>query len=539
MKLIQLPVYALLLTMGGLSCSDAILDKQPIDKLSEDAVWSDPRLVETYVNSKYQDMTWGFQEVMWSSLSDESMFKHDYGTHAINKGEVTADNNPSFYADIWGRNYLYIRDANVFFERIKSTTMDEKLKSRLTGEMTFLRAMRYFDLLRNYGGVPIITKVYNLSDDFTTGVARATIEQTVDYIVKELDAAAALLPMKHSGPDVGRATKGACMALKARTLLYGASPLYTNTATGDVAKYTKAAEAAKAVVDLGQYSLYPNYAQVFTAIRNQEVILDEARIRRSGWQWMERFNGPNGFGGWAGNMPSQTLIDEYETADGKLITETGSTYNAQEPYKNRDPRLAATILYNGTMYRSRALETFVPGGKDTKDGIEPWNTSLTGYYLRKFMYEDASISDGDNYGNNHWVFMRYGEVLLNYAEALNESGKTAEAYAPANQVRVRAKMPVLPAGLSQTQMREKLRHERQIELAYEEHRFYDVRRWKIAMVTDNKPIRGADIRKDASGKLTYTYQTIQERKFMEKHYWLPIPIKEVQANSKITQNPLY
>ena len=539
MKLIQLPVYALLLTMGGLSCSDAILDKQPIDKLSEDAVWSDPRLVETYVNSKYQDMTWGFQEVMWSSLSDESMFKHDYGTHAINKGEVTADNNPSFYADIWGRNYLYIRDANVFFERIKSTTMDEKLKSRLTGEMTFLRAMRYFDLLRNYGGVPIITKVYNLSDDFTTGVARATIEQTVDYIVKELDAAAALLPMKHSGPDVGRATKGACMALKARTLLYAASPLYTNTATGDVAKYTKAAEAAKAVVDLGQYSLYPNYAQVFTAIRNQEVILDEARIRRSGWQWMERFNGPNGFGGWAGNMPSQTLIDEYETADGKLITETGSTYNAQEPYKNRDPRLAATILYNGTMYRSRALETFVPGGKDTKDGIEPWNTSLTGYYLRKFMYEDASISDGDNYGNNHWVFMRYGEVLLNYAEALNESGKTAEAYAPANQVRVRAKMPVLPAGLSQTQMREKLRHERQIELAYEEHRFYDVRRWKIAMVTDNKPIRGADIRKDASGKLTYTYQTIQERKFMEKHYWLPIPIKEVQANSKITQNPLY
>ena len=394
-------------------------------------------------------------------------------------------------------------------------------------------------LLRNYGGVPIITKVYNLSDDFTTGVARATIEQTVDYIVKELDAAAALLPMKHSGPDVGRATKGACMALKARTLLYGASPLYTNTATGDVAKYTKAAEAAKAVVDLGQYSLYPNYAQVFTAIRNQEVILDEARIRKSGWQWMERFNGPNGFGGWAGNMPSQTLIDEYETADGKLITETGSTYNAQEPYKNRDPRLAATILYNGTMYRSRALETFVPGGKDTKDGIEPWNTSLTGYYLRKFMYEDASISDGDNYGNNHWVFMRYGEVLLNYAEALNESGKTAEAYAPANQVRVRAKMPVLPAGLSQTQMREKLRHERQIELAYEEHRFYDVRRWKIAMVTDNKPIRGADIRKDASGKLTYTYQTIQERKFMEKHYWLPIPIKEVQANSKITQNPLY
>ena len=539
MKLKQLTIYALLLMLGGASCKDSILDKQPIDKLSEDAVWSDPKLVETYVNSKYQDMTWGFQEVMWSSLSDESMFKHDYGTHAINRGEVTATNNPGYYADIWGRNYSYIRDANVFFEKIKTTTMDEKLKARLNGEMTFLRAVRYFDLLRSYGGVPIITKVYGLSDDFTTGVERATIEGTVDYITKELDAAAALLPLKHTGADVGRATKGACMALKARVLLYAASPLYTNTATGDVAKYAKAADAAKAVIDLGQYSLYPDYGPLFTTIRNQEVILDEAHIRKSGWQWLERFNGPNGFGGWAGNMPNQTLVDEYETADGKMITSAGTSYTANDPYTNRDPRLAATILYNGAMYHGRAIETFLPGGKDTKDGIEPWNTSLTGYYIRKFMYEDASLSDGDNYGNNHWIFMRYGEVLLNYAEALNESGKTADAYAPANMIRARAKMPALPVGLSQAQMRDRLRHERQIELAYEEHRFYDVRRWKIAMTTDVKPVVGADIRKDASGKMTFAYQTIQTRSFLEKHYWLPIPIKEVQVNTKIAQNPGY
>ncbi len=145
--------------------------------------------------------------------------------------------------------------------------------------------------------MPIITKVYGLADDFTTGVERATIEGTVDYITKELDAAAALLPLKHTGADVGRATKGACLALKARVLLYAASPLYTNTATGDVAKYAKAADAAKAVIDLEQYSLYPDYGPLFTTIRNQEVILDEAHIRKSGWQWLERFNGPNGFGG--------------------------------------------------------------------------------------------------------------------------------------------------------------------------------------------------------------------------------------------------
>ncbi len=533
--------YAVMVAMTALvtaSCKEAILDKQPIDKLSEDAVWGDAKLIEAFVNSKYQDMTWGFQEVMWSSLSDESMFKHDYGTHAINRGEVTAANNPSYFSDVWGRNYGYIRDANVFFEKIKDAKMDAALKTRLTGEMKFIRAVRYFDLLRNYGGVPLVTKVYGLSDQFDD-VERATIDQTVDFILKDLDEAAGLLPLAHTGVDVGRATKGASLALKARVLLYAASPLYTNTATGDVAKWKKAADAAQAVVDLKQYSLYPTYKELFTTIRNPEVILDEAHIRTSGWLWLERYNGPNGFGGWAGNMPNQALIDDYETADGKAITEAGSGYNANDPYSKRDPRLAATFLYNGAMYHGRAIETFLPGGKDTKDGIEPWNTSLTGYYIRKFMYEDASISDGDNYGNNHWIFSRYGEILLNYAEAINEAEGPAKAYPAVNAVRKRADMPDLPAGLTQAQMRERLRHERRIELAYEEHRFYDVRRWKIAVETDSKPITGIDIRKDASGKLTYTSQTIQERKFLEKHYWLPIPLKEVQANAKIKQNPGY
>jgi starch-binding outer membrane protein, SusD/RagB family len=532
--------FAVLLTIGAISwsCSSAILDKQPIDKLSEDAVWGDVSLVEAYVNSKYQDMTWGFQEVLWSCFTDESMFKHDYGTHAVNRGEVTAANNPGYFESVWVRNYAYIRDANIFFEKIGSVKGDAAQINRMKGEMTFIRAMRYFDLLRSYGGVPLITKSYGLSDDFAAGIERSTIDQTVEFIVKECDAAAALLPASFSGSNVGRATKGACLALKARTLLYAASPLYAGG--NDVAKWKKAADANQAVMDLKQYSLNPDYSKTFLDIRNPEIILDEAHIRQSGWLWLERYNGPNGFGGWAGNMPSQTFVDEFEMTNGKMITEAGSGYNPQEPYKNRDPRFDATILYNGSQYKGRAIETFLPGGKDTKDGIEPWNTSLTGYYIRKFMYESASLSNDDNTtGNNHWPFFRYGETLLNYAEAINEAEGPAKAYAAIDMVRARAKMPALAAGLSQAQMREKIIHERMIELSFEEHRFFDVRRWKIAEVVGQRPTRGVDIRKAADGKLTYAYQTIQERKFLPQHYWMPIPIKEVNANSKIKQNPNY
>ncbi len=544
----QLYTLLLLATLSVAGCSHDILDKQPIDRLSGDVVWTDPNLVATFVTSKYRDLGFGFNwngdEIMWASMSDESMFKHDYGVWTINKSELSPSNlgilgsgateyngnlNP------WAKNYRYIKDANTFFERITAVpNLSTEQRNQLTGEMKFLRAFRYFDLVRNYGAVPLITQTFTLDSDFGQ-VSRNTVGECVQFIVKEADEAAALLPVSYAETDLGRATKGAALALKARMLLYATSPTY-----GSAATFAQAAAAAKAVLDLKQYTLYPDYGQLFLTPRNPEIILDRAQTTATdSYLGLERWNGPNGYGGWAGNMPTQNLVDAYETMDGRTISDPASGYDPQNPYVNRDPRFYATVLYNGAPYRGRAVETFTPGGKDSPDGPEPFNTSLTGYYLRKFINEGRAFSAPVG-SQSPWIYFRLGEVLLNYAEAQNEAaGPDAGVYDAVNQIRARAKMPALPAGLTTMQMRDRIRHERQVELAYEEHRYYDVRRWRIADQTENQPARGISITRDANGKFTYTPISAQERRFAERNYYLPIPLKEVQANSKLLQNPGY
>ncbi|RYF63926.1 MAG: RagB/SusD family nutrient uptake outer membrane protein [Cytophagaceae bacterium] len=328
------------------------------------------------------------------------------------------------------------------------------------------------------------------------------------------------------------------LALKARMLLYAASPLYAGT--NDIARWKTAAQAARAVLDLGLYQLYPSYQQLFLTPNNSEVIFNRlASQQGDGFQNLERWNGPNGYGGWGGNVPTQNLVDDYETMDGLPITAAGSGYDPQNPYVNRDPRLAATILYNGAPYRGRAVETFRPGGLDSPDGPESFNTSPTGYYLRKFMNESRDFGSASG-SQAPWIYFRLGEIILNYAEAQNEAiGPDASVYIAINQIRTRASMPALPAGLTQAQMRERIRQERQVELAFEEHRYYDVRRWKIAPTTENLPIRRANIIKEGSGKLRYEYPSVQERRFSDRNYFLPIPLKETQANPSLVQNPGY
>lgn len=544
--------YILILStlLGAGGCSHDLLDKAPVDRITSEVVWSDAALVQTFVNSKYRDLGFGFNwngdELMWASASDESLFSHDYGMWAINKGELTPTNltilssGPGEYngnMNPWSKNYRYIREANVFFERIAGVPMDSSLRQRLTGEMTFLRAFRYFDLIRNYGGVPLITRTYALGDDYNA-VQRATLAESINFVVSEADKAAALLPLSYSGADLGRATKGAALALKARMLLYAASPLYA--AASDPARWTAAAVAARAVIDLGIYQLYPNYQQLFLTANNSEIIFNRIETQQGdGFLNLERWNGPNGYGGWGGNVPTQNLVDAYDMDNGLPIQDAASGYDPQKPYANRDPRLYATVLFNGASYRGRAIEIFQPGGLDSPDGPEAFNTTPTGYYLRKFMTESRDFGDA-NGSQAPWVYFRLGEMLLNYAEAQNEAtGPDGSVYAAVNQLRARASMPALPAGLTQAEMRERIRRERQVELAYEEHRYYDVRRWKIAGTTENKPAGGVKVAKDAAGTLQYNYQTVQERRFADRNYFLPIPFKETQSNPQLQQNPGY
>lgn len=538
---------ALLSTAG---CSHDILDKAPVDRITADVVWTDPNLVQTFVNSKYRDLGFGFNwngdELMWASASDESLFSHDYGMWAINKSEITPSNlailgsEPTEYngnMNPWSKNYRYIRDANVFFDRINAVPMDSSLRRQLTGEMTFLRAFRYFDLVRNYGGVPLLTRVFTLGDDYST-VERATLDESINFVVTEADKAAALLPISYSGANLGRASKGAALALKARMLLYAASPLYAGT--NDPTRWQAAAQAAQAVIDLGVYQLYPNYQQLFLTPNNAEIIFNRIETQQGdSYLNLERWNGPNGYGGWGGNVPTQNLVDAYDMDNGIPIQEAGSGYDPQNPYVHRDPRLYATVLYNGAPYRGRTIEIFQPGGLDGPDGPEAFNTTPTGYYLRKFISESRDLGDA-NGSQAPWVYFRLGEMLLNYAEARNEAaGPDASVYAALNQLRARVAMPALPTGLSQDQLRARIWQERQVELAYEEHRYYDVRRWRIAGTTENRPVGGVRATQDAGGKLQYTYQTVQERRFGDRNYFLPIPLKETQVNPKLIQNPGY
>ncbi len=545
------------------ACRKDFLTIQPTDRVSEGAILSDSLLFEDYVYGRYvgirlQDKEGdgtnpgfgrGFEYAMWSSLTDESIYNNDDNTWLVQRG-LLAPENTGIAGTIWGRSYRGIRDCNFAISNISKVAMSAERRNRLTGELKFIRAFRYHDIIRNYGAAILMgDSAYNLNDNLQDEALfkRASLKESIDYAVAQLDEAAALLPLDNDDKWLlGRATKGAALALKSRLLLYAASPLY---ATGD---WQAAVTAAQAVIGLNKYSLYTGgYGNLFLNGDNSEAIFERLYTKNAGHTHLEIANGPNSYGGWGGNLPVQNLVDDYQMDNGKFITDGTSGYDAQNPYVNRDKRFYETILYNGAPYRGSTIETFLPGGKDSKDGPDNWNTSKTGYYLKKFMNDSYPLQNPwGNAGFQPWYYIRYAEVLLNFAEAANEaygadvvpSGSTLSARTAVNLVRQRTgvNMPALASGLSQTQMRDAIRYERRVELAFEEHRFYDVRRWKIAEVTENKPAGGITVTKSGS---TYTYATkvaLDGRKFETRHYWLPIPRAEIQAsNNKITQNSGY
>lgn len=538
------------------SCKKDFLDVTPTDRVSDEAITGDSTLFESFVINRYLGTRLvdkeaegtlpgfgrGFEYSLWSSVTDESIYNNDDNTWIIQKGQLSPE-NLGISQSFWGRSYRSIRECNYALSVLDKVNMSAGHKNLLMAEIKFIRAFRYQDLIRNYGGVPLIgDKVYQITDDLTDPALfkRATIAECIQYATAQLDEAAAMLPLRNSGSWLqGRATKGAALALKSRLLLYAASPLY-NAGT-----WANAAAAAKAVMDLNAYTLHPDYQKLFlTPNNNSEIIF--ARYYTVGARHvpLEISNGGNGYDGWGGNLPLQNMVDAYDMFNGKPITDATSGYNPQDPYKNRDPRFYATILYNGAPYRGRNVETFIPGGLDSKDGPSNWNTSKTGYYLRKFIDEKMPINNPWNIaGLQPWIYFRYGEILLNYAEAQNEAvGPDASVYNALNAIRSRQTvgMPAITPGLTKDQMRTQIMKERQVELAYEEHRFYDVRRWKIAEITENKPAQGIVITK-AGNNLSYSSKiALDGKKFETKHYWLPIPRAEIQASgNKLQQNTGY
>lgn len=538
-------IYILVVFATLSSCN--MLELKPLDKLSDGDTWSDAALVQLYVNANYNAILHGYADDVLAAASDESYDLHNHGNmFVLQKGEVSADNVSmlSGRVNYWQLGFSQIRNMNVFFSKIEGAPVAEDAKSVMIGEMKFLRAFVYANLIWRYGGVPIITKVYELNDDYS--LSRDSYDACVEFIVKELDEAIELLPAKQPASQLGRASGDASKALKSRVLLYAASKL--NNASNDKSKWEKASEAASELLEA--YTLYPDYQSLFLK-DNDEIIWARyfTQATATDYNWKNGRNGDEG-GNYQG--PTQNLVNAYEMKDtgllpyvmqenGTLTLNPQSGYDPNDPYEGRDPRFYATILHDESMWMGRETETF-KGGKDSPESsIQPWNASLTGYALKKFMNEDIPPTGNTEKPTNPWIYFRYAEILLNYAEAEFELGNEQIAREYLNKVRARSSVNMPPVVDGGAKLKERIQNERRVELAFEEHRFYDVRRWMIAEKTANMDLLKINIKKQADGKKSYMIGVLSsERDFRKQHYRLPIPRAEIEKSlNTLEQNPDY
>lgn len=473
-------------------------------------------------------------------------------------GGITPLFNPD---DAWVLCYEGIRKSTIFIANFPVVQMrDESLKQAWLSEARFIRAFFYFELLKRYGGVPLMgDQVRGLDDDLE--IPRSSFAECVDYILSEIEMALpGLRPDPVNRADEGRVTKSAALALKARVLLYAASPLFNGGNIGgsaqekllvgydsyDPERWRLAAEAARAVIDLNVFELHPDLVDIFLLQQNddrgqnKEVIWARLNGRSKN---IEETNAPVGYpsagvNGPGRTSPTQGLVDAFPMQNGLPIDDPASGYDANNPYANRDPRLTATIFYNGAMWFNRPVETF-EGGADKPGGTIV--QTRTGYYMRKFMgrYETRTPPYQDELHN--YVVFRYAEILLNYAEALNEYlGPVPEVYEAVEAIRERAGLVPfeLPAGLSKDDMRKLIRNERRIELAFEEQRYWDIRRWKIAEEAYGPQEGMRMIMNRATGAINYQRTNVREAQFIApKMYLYPIPYNEYVKNDNMIQNP--
>lgn len=537
-------IIYILVTVFVLNACD-VLDMKPLDKVSDADVWEDSALIELYVNASYNSINHEFSQHMLSDASDETYCIHNWGSlWTVQRGEMTSDNVTGISEKInyWKQAYGNIRTINVFFDKIADAPVESALKDRMKGEMKFIRAWIYANLIWRYGGVPLITGLFELNQDYK--VERASYSDCVDFIVKELDEAISLLPAKSISENLGRATGNACMALKARVLLYAASK--QNNPSHSKEKWEAAAQATKAVLDAG-YSLCNDYQSVFLE-DNAEIIFARYFTQANSTDFM-LWNGRNGSNGFTGENPTQNLVNAYEMINGELPylneelplrVNPASGYDESNPYAGRDPRFAASILYDGSVWAGRETETWHGGLDSPESSIGSWNASKTAYAFKKFMVESIPPAGSSVKPDNPWIFFRLAEFYLNYAEIMYELGNDDVAREYLNKVRSRQSVQMPPVTASGDKLRDKIRNERRVELAFEGHRFFDVRRWGIADETENRDLLAMNIQKKDDGTKTYEITLLLKRSFLKQHYLVPIPRTEIDKSEKsLVQNTGY
>lgn len=533
------------------------LDMAPEENLNESKIFTDYNLFRQYADHTYSYIP-GHLGRMWngliSDLGDESRSSGSSSTTVFNTGawgggKSSEDLAKNEVAVMWDNLYTGIRKANMCLNNIdKVTNFPEGIKERYIGEMHFLRAFLYFELIKRWGGVPIVPQDIDLNGNLD--LPRESYEKCVDYIVENCSIAASILPEKHADYDNGRATKGAALALKSRTLLYAARPLHNPT--NDVEKWKAAARAAKDVIDLGLYSLYKPYEKLFFEPICDEIILNRPRAKVSGrtghtdgGEFYVRFYFTQGFDGWTGDFVTQNMVDKFEDSNGYPINHPKTIYNPDDPYANRDPRLDKCIMRDGRQWCGRETEFWVDengaAGRDRGDRY----VNRLGYTCIKY-WPDGFRRYGGSTTYLNYIFFRYAEILLNFAEAQNEVGGPESSLDGLSvrqvltDLRDRVGQKPVPVDISGSTeaMRERIWNERAVELCFEEHRWYDVLSWhKGVEFFNDQPIYGMNITKKNDGTKVYSTYKYQDPIFKEHMHLYPIPYDEVYKSTQLKQNP--
>ncbi|MDO5981298.1 RagB/SusD family nutrient uptake outer membrane protein [Flavivirga spongiicola] len=525
MKKTTILFFLVSLTILQFSCDSDSIDLDPQGAISSDVVFTDPAFAETYLNAVYNGVPHGFSApdgwYMLTSATDdaENSYPWPSSNTKFNTANITSENSP--FNGLWNNAYFQIRRLNNFIQNYDQLEGADAVNNRLKGEAHFLRGYFYSLLLKTFSGVPIITVPQELADDLL--VSRNTKEETLNFIVSEFDTAAGFFENAETKSST-RGSWDAAIAIKARVLLYEG-------------KYAESAVASKLVLDNTSRSLDSDYQSVFVNNDATEVIFDTQFSDPDKGHWGNLFNTPKSSGavsGWGGTGPTQNLVDQYEMqATGLLPSEAGSGYDINNPYDGRDPRFEASIIHDGTEWKGDVF-FHRPGGNA---GIATsGDFTRTGYSMKKMIQEDTNHNDRST---QHWIHIRLAEVYLNYAEALIESGASLGLAVDAiNAVRTRSSMPDIGLG-SQSELRIRVRRERRVELAFEEHRFWDIRRWGIAGTPEVLTIYRVDM--DTDGNLIDDGKEIWETRDwnVEAGGLFPIPQSERDKNTNLTQNDGY
>jgi hypothetical protein len=533
---------------------DNFLNVPPKGSLTDATTFSSESNADLFVNDIYKQLPDIYNEdQVMDQYTDNDFAGASWmiGQSIVRSNAISPNNIPSgpMNSFNWALNYSIIRKCNVFLQEAakNKSNFSATWYTQRVGEVTFLRAYFYSILYTNYGGLPLIITPLDNADGSNIFVSRSTADQTASFIETDCDAAAAALPDKPS--ETGRATKGAALTLKGWIELFAASPL-SNT-KNDPALWAKAAATNLLVINSGQYSLFSDYQNQFLSANNwnTETIFARGYALPNNGNKKEGMLGPVIVQGseqaWGNLAPTQSLVNDYETDNGKPITDPTSGYDPQNPYVHRELRFYESVVYDGSEWQGDTWESRI-GGNNQIDLGSSSDISNTGYNGKKLLDEsiNGQTSLGTAPGTSNYIIFRYAEVLLSYAEAQNEAvGPDQSVYDAVNRVRARVSLPPVIQGLSQSDMRTVIHRERRVELAFEDKRWYDIRRWDIttkgqAVLTS--PEYGMEITVDpTTKKLVYTPVQIFKNSYSEYMNWLPIPQSVIEQNKNLTQNPGY